>query len=334
MRTNGTLETPLAVGRWPSWSRDPSADMIISNNMPVASMGVVTVTLPSLLPLGKGPGGRGPQPKGGGLGTMTALPIPPTPASALPPGYVPISGSPVLMNFFISTTATSAGPFTVCFTLTNVTDATTFDGLRVLHEENGAFVDRTLLPPDPQAPDFTAKTVCARVKSLGNFSVAHLVNPALPLITGRVVDSEGNPVSEVLLTLNDGGGIFARTDFEGAFAFANLADGAAYVVTPSDNRFDFDPPAELVEAASGISGLVFIAIPKPPPALSLMPNSSVPGAFLLSWPATVENYVLESTPSLSPPDWTSALEAPARVGSAWMISIQADTGPRFFRLRR
>ncbi|MCX6927648.1 MAG: carboxypeptidase regulatory-like domain-containing protein, partial [Verrucomicrobia bacterium] len=42
VRTNGTMETPLADGRWPSWSRDPSANMIVSYNMPVASMGVVT----------------------------------------------------------------------------------------------------------------------------------------------------------------------------------------------------------------------------------------------------------------------------------------------------
>jgi len=73
----------------------------------------------------------------------------------------------------ISTTATFQPPITTCFNVSSATDAGEFSLLRVLHNENGALVDRTI------TKDFALKTICGNVNSLSPFVVA--VNQTNPL---------------------------------------------------------------------------------------------------------------------------------------------------------
>jgi Tol biopolymer transport system component len=104
-------------------------------------------------------------------GQTTVTPIDPASAGTLPGGYTLVNGS---LAFQITTTAIYSGSITVCIVESSVNDQTTFDSLRILHGEGGTLVDRTILPPDAPAPNFSTRTICARVTSLSPFVVAKL----------------------------------------------------------------------------------------------------------------------------------------------------------------
>ena len=105
-------------------------------------------------------------------GQTTATPIDPATAGTLPGGYTLFNGS---LAFQITTTAIYSGTITVCIVDSSVNDPTTFASLRILHGEGGTLVDRTILSPDAPAPNFSTRTLCARVTSLSPFVIAKLV---------------------------------------------------------------------------------------------------------------------------------------------------------------
>ncbi len=96
-------------------------------------------------------------------GTTTIAPIDPNSVGSVPSGYA-IFGSSVA--FEIRTTAGVTPPIDLCFNLPAVNDPTSFGNLRVLHNENGLLVDRTL------SHDFPTRTICARTTTLSPFLVA------------------------------------------------------------------------------------------------------------------------------------------------------------------
>lgn len=104
-------------------------------------------------------------------GQTTVTPIDPATAGSLPGGYTLFNGS---LAFQITTTAIYSGSITVCLVDASVNDPTTFASLRILHGEGGTLVDRTILSPDTPAPNFSTRTLCARVTSLSPFVVAKL----------------------------------------------------------------------------------------------------------------------------------------------------------------
>jgi hypothetical protein len=57
-------------------------------------------------------------------------------------------------------------------------------------------------------------------------------------------------------------------------------------------------------------------------------------AVLLQWPATDAGYLLESTPTLTPPAWEIATEAPAMVADRYTLTNSWSGQTRFFRLRK
>ncbi|MCM3901511.1 MAG: hypothetical protein ND866_07375, partial [Pyrinomonadaceae bacterium] len=96
-------------------------------------------------------------------GTTTIAPIDPNSVGSVPSGYA-IFGSSVA--FEITTTAGITPPIDLCFNLPAVNDPVAFGNLRILHNENGFLVDRTL------SHDFTTRTICARTTTLSPFLVA------------------------------------------------------------------------------------------------------------------------------------------------------------------
>jgi hypothetical protein len=102
-------------------------------------------------------------------GVTTIEPIDPAGLGQLPPGF-DIFNDQV---FDVKTTAIFTGPVTICFVLPGLDDPQLFELLRVLHEENGTWMDRTILPAD-----FDTGTICAQVNSLSPFAIALLSNPA------------------------------------------------------------------------------------------------------------------------------------------------------------
>jgi uncharacterized repeat protein (TIGR01451 family) len=68
-----------------------------------------------------------------------------------------------------------------------------------------------------------------------------------------------------------------------------------------------------------------------PPQLSIqLTNSS---QILVSWPASYTNYILESTTSLLPSNWTTVTNAPVGTNLLQTVNLNLSTTNRFFRLR-
>lgn len=99
-----------------------------------------------------------------GSGSTTFTAITPDPLS-MPAGYTLCSTCPA---FEITTTATIVPPITVCLTVPPGVPAATFLQLRLLHGENGQWVDRTTLRIDQPG----LRQVCGVVDSLSPFALA------------------------------------------------------------------------------------------------------------------------------------------------------------------
>jgi TolB protein len=99
-----------------------------------------------------------------GSGTTTFTAITPDPMS-MPAGYTLCSTCPA---YDITTTASIVPPITVCLTVPPGVPAATFLQLRLLHGENGQWVDRTTLRIDQPG----LRQVCGVVDSLSPFALA------------------------------------------------------------------------------------------------------------------------------------------------------------------
>ena len=116
----------------------------------------------------------------------------------LPPGYVAYNG----IGYNITTHAEVAGPYVVSFGVPSATDQSIFNSLRILHAEpdpldpeSGIWVDRTVVPPDSPALDFSAKIVNAKVNNFAGFVIARLVSPQPPstATTDLAVSTSSSP---------------------------------------------------------------------------------------------------------------------------------------------
>lgn len=105
------------------------------------------------------------------MGITVVNPIDPASAGAIPSAYTLADFSSA---FDIQTSAVFSGPITISFNVPLVNDPEVFASLRVLHNEGGVLVDRTVLPPDSPAPDFASRTIFARVTSLSPFVIVKL----------------------------------------------------------------------------------------------------------------------------------------------------------------
>jgi uncharacterized repeat protein (TIGR01451 family) len=106
--------------------------------------------------------------------------IDPSAVGPLPQGYTPLNNT----AYEVFTDANVSGPHVVYFSVPSVTDQTTFNNLRVFHGEPDPFdpdraiwVDRTILAPDPDAPDFAAHVIKARADNVGQFVIGQLTGP-------------------------------------------------------------------------------------------------------------------------------------------------------------
>jgi hypothetical protein len=231
------------------------------------------------------------------------------------------------MAYEVTTTAGHSGPIQLCFTVPGINDAAIFNSLQVLHGENGVLVDRTVWR------DFATRIICAQVSSLSPFTIAMKVDTNLPIVTGLVVGEAGHPIPDVTLELGPANSRQTITSIAGQFAFANLQSGSNYTILPLDDRFDFTPPLVVIENATGTNLIAFIAVPKPIPSLTILPDLPVSGYITLMWPADSRSYVLESTDSLSTPGWTMRPETPALEDDTFKVSLAVSGERRFFRLR-
>ena len=135
--------------------------------------------------------------------------------------------------------------------------------------ESGVLVDRTILAPNTPAPNFTTKTICSNVTSLGPFVIAQSVDQSLRIIDGLIVDTNGQPLSDIDVTLSGGRAMTTQTDFNGRFRFTNLAAGASYTVTPSAASFAFAPLNKSFANLQADQAETFVASVVPPPGVAV-----------------------------------------------------------------
>lgn len=123
----------------------------------------------------------------------------PQSATALvPPGYRVLENAPA---YDITTSATFTGPLTVCFTLPAGISEADFSRVRLLHRENGVWVDRTILAPATPAPNFSTRQVCARTDSLSPFVLALAPTQLLNISTRlRVLTGDNALIGGFIIT--------------------------------------------------------------------------------------------------------------------------------------
>ena len=118
-------------------------------------------------------------------------------ATLVPPGFTILHD----LTYEVVTTASTQGRTVVCFSVPWVTDAATFANVRILHDEGGVLVDRTILNPRRRrAPDFASRRVCARVSSLSAFAVA-LLDTTPPAMTVTLTPSVLGPPDHRMVTI-------------------------------------------------------------------------------------------------------------------------------------
>src|SRR5207302_11163968 len=104
------------------------------------------------------------------FGELNPATLPPLPA-----GYSALNNK----AYSVTTDTVFSGQETVTFSAGSVSDPAVFSNLRILQTEVDPldpaatiWVDRTILAPDPQAPNYGTRTINAAVSALGNFLIA------------------------------------------------------------------------------------------------------------------------------------------------------------------
>ena len=241
LAADGTGQVAYGSGLSPSWGDAPAVitptdvDVIVLSGRTSVKFGSVT----------------------GGLTKTTAAttftPISPAAVGSAPEGY-----DLGQFAYEISTTASYTPPLNVCMQIDAGMYETPeqFARLRILHKNGDELVDRTILPVD-----FSQRSVCASVDSLGAFALAESIDSLMPSIYGIVLDANGAPMSDLTVRLTGEENRTQKTDLNGLFSFVNLTTGANYTVTPnpfgyvydfsSQSYIDIDSENSIVFRASG-----------------------------------------------------------------------------------
>ncbi len=195
-------------------------------------------------------------------GATTVTPIPAPAAGVTPPGFT-LAGLNVA--FEITTDAVFSGPVVVTFNVPSDVPLAVFNTLRILHNEGGVLVDRTILPPNQPAPNFAAKQISALVTSFSPFVLASALtapvlavsaapNPSVPAqavnVTAQVTNG-GAPVTLGTLTFNEGAATLAGPlplDANGRAAFStnSLSIGAHSITASYSGQTYFLPQSSTV----------------------------------------------------------------------------------------
>jgi hypothetical protein len=140
----------------------------------------------------------------------------------------------------------------VCLTAPQGISQTSFDTLKLMHNEGGTLVDRTT------TRNFATRTVCGVVNSLSPFATAEAIDPQKPSIAGLIRDSLGIPIGEASITLSGAEARTSISDQNGLFAFMNLPAGAPFTVEVRKLGFLFSPPLQDVINLSSDVNLLFV----------------------------------------------------------------------------
>lgn len=187
--------------------------------------------------------------------------------------------------------------------------------------------------------DFTAYPVNGASPLAGALAPAAAADPTpgeLPAVAGLLLDTNGLPISaaQVLLTGDRTGA--TTTSPDGEFVFDGLAIGGNYSVTPGGSDRRFTPASIDIANFTGADFVVFTeqpVVPLPLPTLLFQPDARFDRHWALSWPGEAQEFLLESSPSLSEPDWQTAPEQQLQDTGRVLVPLGSLPDQRFFRLR-
>ncbi len=193
-------------------------------------------------------------------GATTLIPLWGPTVGRLPAGYAADARA-----FQIASTASYLAPVEVCLKVSASAFSTSaaFDHAVLLHVEGGAFVDRTI------SRNFTTRTVCAEVPVLGGPFVlvyqsgppAERIGEDFASITGVAIDTDGEPLSEVLVQLTGTDVQYTYTDVIGNFCFLGLTPGGNYNVQPKLHGYTFSEHSETITNLIGEQTFAFVGTP-------------------------------------------------------------------------
>ncbi|HEV7645060.1 MAG TPA: PEP_CTERM-anchored TLD domain-containing protein [Pyrinomonadaceae bacterium] len=92
------------------------------------------------------------------------------------------------------------------------------------------------------------------------FKIALIPTAAQVSVSGRVLTSSGNGISNMSVILTDGNGISrtALTSSLGYYQFDEVQAGRSYVVSISSKRYSFNPPSQLLNVREQLEDVNFI----------------------------------------------------------------------------
>ncbi|MBK6749024.1 MAG: carboxypeptidase regulatory-like domain-containing protein [Acidobacteria bacterium] len=189
-------------------------------DVPGIQLGDATLTLPVILT----------------DGVTQQIPLDP---AKLPP--LPMGATPTNLTYDIATSAIWSGDPSICFNLPALSSV--YRNLRILHLENGIWVNRT------QVPGVNPILCTYGLTSLSPFTIADFGPTAASVsISGRVLTNNGSGVLNAIVQLTDqfGGTRTARTGTFGYYRFDEVPVGENYVISVASKRFVFMPRTIMV----------------------------------------------------------------------------------------
>ncbi|HEX8246539.1 MAG TPA: LamG-like jellyroll fold domain-containing protein [Pyrinomonadaceae bacterium] len=181
-------------------------------------------------------------------GETAQTPLETSTLPALPQGFGQTG-----LAYDISTTAVVSGSIDLCFNLPALAGER-FSRLRVLHLENGAWVNRTTAVNSPQ--------LCARVPSLSPFVIAENFAPTAASVTvGGRATTDGQGIGNAQITLTDANGQTrtAITNPFGYYRFTDIPAGATYILAARSKQYVFANPTQVVNVSEEITDADFTA---------------------------------------------------------------------------
>lgn len=173
--------------------------------------------------------------------------------------------------------------------------------------------------------------------SLSPFVLAEKIDPALPLISGVVVNQNGEPLVGVLVAIAGDRVAEVNSDLDGRFAFPNLSATGNYIVSAAKSGYGFNPDVMNLTSLGAGTDILFVgtnAPPAPVPPLAIAPGARFGNQPTITWPGFLEQFTLESTGSLNPANWSIAPELQLPTGPGVAVPLAPAQAERYYRLKR
>ncbi|MBS1792510.1 MAG: hypothetical protein JSS81_01580 [Acidobacteria bacterium] len=182
-------------------------------------------------------------------GTTQEVPLAAAKLPPLLPGYLTTG-----LFYDIATTAVYTGSPKVCFRLPALTPQ--FSYLRLLHLENGVWIDRTSLPA-------TSPLLCSTsLTGLSPFAIVYAVPTAARVTVGGRITANLTGLGGIRVTLTDNAGVArtALTNSFGYYRFENVEVGGIYVVQAASKKYEFGNPLRVIYVGDELSDVDFEAL--------------------------------------------------------------------------